>query len=355
MRRLASIAIGCSLSLFACGGDDASDDNSADADDADISADSGDADADSGDEQPDDGTPPDGPLDPPARGFQVRSPDIVIAPGEETTLCYYFRTPNTEAMAINHFVSNMTPGSHHMIMYRTSEPKMPDGTVSADNCGTSVSGTDFPQWIYAASQPTADLPFPTDDGAGKPLAIDLAPGTPMFFQMHYLNASDDPLTVNVTLNAEALDAGVAYTKTAAYITYNGSISIPNGSVGHVESSACESNANAKFWMMSTHAHKQAVKTRVLNAGTEMYMDTDWEHPAPRMFMEPSSFFTFSGDLTYECTYDNNTGRTISDGDSAVTDEMCMAVGYYFKTAGSDAVPRACYTPAEGRGFTFPAW
>ncbi len=356
MRRLASIAVGCSLSLFACGGGEAGDDNSADNGDADTTTD---ADAqDAGDEQSDDATPPDAPLDPPARGFQVRSPDIVIAAGEEKTLCYYFRTPNTEALAINRFVSNMTPGSHHMIMYRTSEPRMPDGTVSEEECSTSVRGTDFAQWIYAASQPTANLPFPADDGAGKPLAIDIPAGTPMFIQMHYLNASDDPLTVNVTLNAEALEAGVAYTKTAAYITFNGNIFIPHGSVGLVESASCESNANAKFWMMSTHAHKQAVKTRVLDGAVEMYSDTDWEHPVPRMFMEPDQFFTFTNRISYECTYNNNTGRAIETGDSAQTDEMCMAVGYYFKTAGSDAVPRVCYTPKNsttGNGVTFPSW
>ena len=45
---------------------------------------------------------------------------------------------------------------------------------------------------------------------------------------------------------------------------------------------------------------------------------------------PSKFYTFStGKLTYECTYNNPTGATIKTGDSAQTDEMCMATGYYF--------------------------
>ena len=37
-------------------------------------------------------------------------------------------------------------------------------------------------------------------------------------------------------------------------------------------------------------------------------------------------------LTYECSYDNtgtNANRTIQTGDSALDDEQCMAVGYYF--------------------------
>ena len=58
-------------------------------------------------------------------------------------------------------------------------------------------------------------------------------------------------------------------------------------------------------MMSTHAHKQAVKTRVLDGADEVFTSTDWEHPGASMFMTPSEFYTFNtGKLTYECTYDN---------------------------------------------------
>jgi len=47
----------------------------------------------------------------------------------------------------------------------------------------------------------------------------------------------------------------------------------------------------------------------------------------------SPFYTFStNQLTYECTYNNtgpNAATTVVDGPSAVTNEMCMATGYYF--------------------------
>ena len=74
-------------------------------------------------------------IDPPARGFQIQSTNIDIQPGQEITYCYYFRTPNTEPMAISKWKSVMTPGSHHMIMFTTSNDLMPPGTVPATNCG----------------------------------------------------------------------------------------------------------------------------------------------------------------------------------------------------------------------------
>ncbi len=278
---------------------------------------------------------------PTTRGFRVVSPDIDIQPGEEVTKCYFFRTPNTEPMAVNRWTSDMTPGSHHMIMFMTPSEEMPAGTVTPGDCGMG-SGTNLPTWTYAAQTALADLKLPSDDGTGKPLAQDVPAGAFAYFQMHYVNATDQVLKAHVTLDAEALEPDVAYTQTAAYVTFNSNISIPAGAVGDVESQTCDVPAGVKFWMMSTHAHKQAVQTRVkdgTSAGTAMFESTDWEHPGAAAFMTPDTFYSFaSNKLTYECTYNNPSNRVIKTGNSAVTDEMCMASGYYFPATR----PRFCF-------------
>lgn len=288
---------------------------------------------------PDAGDPP-----PPARGFQLVSPDVMIEPGQEITYCYYFRTPNTEPMAIKKWTSSMTPGSHHLILFTTGNTdKRPPGTISAADCGF---GTSAPSWTYSAQTPTAELALPADDGAGKPLAMEIPPNTAGFIQMHYFNATDQPITAHVTINAEALPAGAEFTKTAAYVTYNGSLTIPVGATNcSTECNAqmsCDVPAGAKFWLMSTHAHKQAVKTEVLDGATMAMSSTDWEHPIPATWMT-SPFFEFaSGKLTYRCTYTNPNDYPIDSGDSAATDEMCMASGYYFVPGSTTTKPRICY-------------
>ena len=47
-------------------------------------------------------------LPPPARGFQVTTPEVTIMPHQEITYCYYFHTPNTENMVIKKWSSSMT-------------------------------------------------------------------------------------------------------------------------------------------------------------------------------------------------------------------------------------------------------
>jgi hypothetical protein len=289
---------------------------------------------------------------PPARGFQIVSPEITIMPGQEITYCYYFNTPNTEDLVVKKWSSSMSPGSHHLILFTTNSLGQPDGTVSATQCGIGgASAQNVPAWMYGAQTPTAELALPTDDGTGKPLGQVVTAHKPAYVQMHYVNPSDNPIKVHVTINAEAFDAGVAYTQTAPYITFNANISIPPGAMGDVETQTCSTPAGTKFWQMSTHSHKQSVKTEVKSgpatSTSVVFSSTDWEHPGSQFWMTPTTFFSFDQNkLTFSCTY-NNTGsnaqRTITTGDSAVTDEMCMATGYYFPATAS----KICYN-----GFVF---
>jgi hypothetical protein len=299
----------------------------------------------------DDTTTPDAPdvIQPPARGFQVVSTDITIDPGQEITYCYYFRTPNTEPMAISKWKSVMTPGSHHMIMYTTTTDLMPPGTVSASNCGQSASTSNPSIWTYAAQNVDTEVQLPLDDGAGKPLAQLIAPNTPAYFQMHYLNPSDQPIQVHVTLNADALAAAAPYTLTAPFITHNFGIRIPAMAMGYTETKTCQTPPGAKFWTLSSHTHKQAVKTVVRSgaaASTNIpFESTDWEHPGSKNYMT-APFFTFDNNqLSFSCTWNNPTTREIRFGQSAATDEMCMATGYFFPASA----PITCACVAQGCG------
>lgn len=277
-------------------------------------------------------------LMPPARGFQVKSPEITINAGQEITYCYYFKTPNTDALSIKRWVSKMAAGSHHMILYFTSTLAKPEGTVSADGCGATGGGaTNIPSWIYAAQTIDSDMALPTDDGAGNPLGMDVPVGQPAFIQMHYFNSTDEEIKAHVTINAEAHDDGVNATKTAAYVTFNGSINIPaaQGTTPGtaIATNTCNIPATSKVWLMSTHAHKQAIRTEVRDgvaASTNVvFKSNDWEHPGVKTWMATPFYQFASGKLTYECEYSNPNPYSIQTGDSAKTDEMCMATGYVF--------------------------
>jgi hypothetical protein len=265
--------------------------------------------------------------------FEITSPDVMLASGQEVTYCYYFHTSNTQTVSINKWVSTMTPGSHHMILFMNPGGSQPaDGTID-QNCGLGGSGaSNLPVWTYATQTPTQEEDLPADDGAGKPLAQNIAANSAGYFQMHYLNATANALMVHVDLKAYALPAGTSYTQTEAYVTYNNDIKIGPGATGVVATASCPVPSGVKFWTMSTHSHKQSVGTQILDGTNMIFSSTDWEHPGAQNWSAPS-FYTFSATkITWSCTYDNtgsNVGSTVVAGPSAQTNEMCMATGYYF--------------------------
>src|SRR5438132_2795912 len=65
--------------------------------------------------------------------FDITSTDIMLQPGQEVTYCYFFHTPNTAAVAVNKWVADMTPGSHHMIFF-TGGAAHADGLDMTGSC-----------------------------------------------------------------------------------------------------------------------------------------------------------------------------------------------------------------------------
>jgi len=270
--------------------------------------------------------------------FTIESSDITVMPGEEFTKCFYFTTPNTDKVVVHKWVSDMSEGSHHMIMFRSISGNQPaDGTI--DDCNGDVA---IP--IYGTQIPHEEVQFPDDDGHGQPLAQELFQ-TKGYFQMHYFNSTEAPLVAKVSVSAYALIPELAehvgnYTKTDLVATYNNDIAIPPHAMDLTVTATCPA-IDGQIWQMSTHSHKQSMRTRVSDGGTMVFESTDWEHPGDRRWSAPD-FHTFaSGQMTWECTYTNlgdNQDRTVRAGSSAKTDEMCMMTGYYFPASG----PRGCF-------------
>ena len=271
--------------------------------------------------------------------FTIESNELTVMPGEEFTKCFYFTTPNTDKVVVHKWESVMTPGSHHMIMFRSISGNQPaDGTI--DDCNGDVA---IP--IYGTQVPHEEILFPDDDGNGQPLAQELFQ-TKGYFQMHYFNSGEEPVQAKVTVSAYALIPELAehvssYTKTDLVATYNNDIAIPPHAMDLNVKATCPAPADAQIWQVSTHSHKQSMTTKISDGNEMVFESSDWEHPGDRRWSAPD-FHTFkSGQMTWECTYTNlgdNQDRTVRAGSSAKTDEMCMMTGYYFPASG----PRGCF-------------
>lgn len=271
---------------------------------------------------------------PPPPTFVVSTPTATVAPGEEVSYCFYFRTPNAATIGVRRLESTLSLAASALFVYATysgSTPAelQPPGTFSATNCGASGGGGIISKRIYQTQRPSYALQMPPDDGAGLPVAIELLPAQPLYMEVHFLNVGDTAVTGSAALAVFALPAASPYTRTAAYMTYNGQINIPAMSVA-TESANCAVPASTRFWWFSTQTHRFATNATLRNGAQTLVVTTDWQNPAVAQFGPPAFYqFAPAERLTYECTYHNNLSQTIATGDSWATDENCIGLAYFF--------------------------
>jgi copper type II ascorbate-dependent monooxygenase-like protein len=256
--------------------------------------------------------------------YTISVPEFTLQPGEEKFYCYYTTLPVTADTGVKAYTSDMTPGSHHMILFFLPAATQPDGTLA--ECASFGGGggglATIPIFAYASQAPHAEQQMP--DGVG----VALAAQQPVLVNMHYFNITDQPIVAKVAIDVHTYKPETTYTPAHAYVTFNTQIAIPPQKAAAAEGT-CDVPANANFILMSTHSHRYTTSARVLD-GSNLVLETkDYEHAAVASWTSAPFQQFASGKLTYHCDYYNPTSTTITVGESALTSEMCMAAGYFF--------------------------
>jgi hypothetical protein len=272
-------------------------------------------------------------------GFIIETPAVQIDPGQAIAYCYYFDAPTAATLGIGRFSVDFAYSTAHVIVYNTYSnsggaptDREPPGTLSSSNCGLTASTNDtYARRVFSAHSSSETLNMPADDGGGQPLAIELLVGQPMFIEMYFVNPSGSPVNASVRLRANGLATGDLYTKTATYMTYNGSISIAPFSTS-TATDACAVPPSVKFWWFSTYTHQYATAATLSNSTgpTTIVSSANFAMPTIAQFSAPAFYqFGATDKLTYSCDYTNSTPNTIHSGENYQTDENCVGIGYFF--------------------------
>jgi hypothetical protein len=279
----------------------------------------------------------------PTRGFQVVSPTVELAPHSDITYCYYFHTSNRTELAIKHWTSHMTAGGQQMILFVTPSDQHEPGTLLSSACGMLASGVG-PVWTYSADTPDAEIALPGDDGQGHPIGQAIRADQPAYLQIHFVNPGDQAMRAHAELTASAYDDGIEPTLAAPFIAYNTRIDLaaaadPAAPTTGTVSGSCSVAPDASFYRLSTHTFKQAVHSFVKDGDTTVFDSVHWDTASDRTW-DAAPFLRFTtGKLSYQCEYQNPNSYRIQTGDSAATDEICVALGYFFPAA--DAAGHFC--------------
>jgi hypothetical protein len=136
----------------------------------------------------------------PSKGFQFHYGPVTyddptevakytLQPGQETTDCAFFPTPNTTDVYFNEYHSRLRPGSHHMLLYVQPVNGSPVTSTAPGPCNQGLQTRN----LFGATSPQMDVkdidPAPENQG----LAVHLPATQQAVMQMHVINVGDKPI------------------------------------------------------------------------------------------------------------------------------------------------------------------
>jgi hypothetical protein len=277
-----------------------------------------------------------------------------VAAGAEVYMCQVFANPfggtTTDILSMH---GTMSSGSHHFFLFSMStleaavEPAV--GTIGA----CAGAGLEFHPFPFLSQQPDWTVNYPTDS-SGKPMGYSLVGGNEVMINAHYLNASSETITATVSITISPAKAGVVQTHVGSLFLNQGSMSVPATATmsNPYDSTATWSGgagsvpASYSIFTSWSHMHQWGLKLSATTGSNTFYTETNWNSPglflhAPGM-QEPSTAtgplaavqMTGNPSITWDCSYFNNTGSTLTFGDSAQTNVMCIYIGQYYPASAT---------------------
>lgn len=237
-----------------------------------------------------------------------------VAPGEEAYFCQNFSNPFGQDVEIVESESFMTPGSHHMFVFR--KVGATDGPVQ------DCSGLEFENPVHTAQTPQHLTKYPP--GVGRFVSA----GTGLRVSAHYLNTSQKPVEAVITVQFKVASAGTMQHHAGALFFLNPSIYVAPFQTGGAKDT-CTLPQDIQLIDVVSHMHSFGTKFDAKTSdGKNVYATTNWDDPEPTVFSPPLALGQGT-QISYECSYKNTLSQPLTFGESAQTNEMCILSGTYF--------------------------
>ncbi len=280
-----------------------------------------------------------------------------VAAGAEVYKCEVFANPFGGAADLVALHGTMSAGSHHFFLFSINsanaavEPvEMPGALNTLGSC--SGNGIEFHPYPFLSQQPDWTVTFPKASD-GSPMGYPLAASNLLMVNVHYLNATAAAITANVKITIEAAKPGVVKTHVGTLFLNQNPINIPvtpmsapvlttkswGGNPG-----AASTDGSYYIFTSWSHMHRWGLDINASTNGQVFYDETNWDSPAlfyhgnvPAGATNPPTASGASSPvhmaanqgISWTCKYYNDTTGTLTFGDSAKSNVMCIYMGQYY--------------------------
>lgn len=245
-----------------------------------------------------------------------------LEPGEEAFFCQELSNPFGQDVEVVQSESFMTPGSHHMFVFY--EPDAIDGPVH------DCSGLEYKRTLHTAQTPQHLTKYPP--GVGRFVEA----GTGLKVLAHYLNTGSEVVNAKISVVFQVAPAGSVKAQAASLFFNNMAIAVPPKGPGTAQAT-CTLPYDVKVIDVVSHMHKWGVKFEAkASNGSVVYQGSDWNEPVPKVY-DPPLELPAGTDITYTCSYQNTTPNTLTFGESAQANEMCILSGTYYPAPNGKSI------------------
>jgi hypothetical protein len=262
----------------------------------------------------------------------VNLQDFDVPAGKEVYKCENFPNPFGSAVDIDRFESHMPVGSHHMIVFFMDGS--PDAGGGAFGDLEDCSGAEFHPNVFGAQTPDSVIDLPKGIGVAVPAA------TWLRVQLHFINLSEKDATAGVTMRFHVAKPGAVTQHAGQLLFSNEDITVQPHSQGSA-TKTCTVPSDISLLGVSSHMHSHATEFVATTAGTTLYETKSWSDAVPNRF-EPPFPLPANQDVTFTCSYTNDTATLVQFGQSAITDEMCILGGIYYPVADVTSPNVVCF-------------
>jgi hypothetical protein len=270
-----------------------------------------------------------------------------VAAGTDLYRCAYVAPSATDTflVAASHVA---TPGTHHVLVFRTDLPSIPDGGSAPLDCyaGPSSPMRHMRGQVYGSQVRTGSFAFPA--GVGLPLRG----GEVLLVQVHFLDANANDIDARVDLVLTTTSQGVS-TSAGVFFFDDPFIDILPGAFSRA-SMRCLVPNDVTIVSASAHDHARGQTVSAFldppggpPATTPFYSALDAANPLP---LQASIPVAAGSRVRFTCAYQNVNGTSeILQGLDVQADEMCAFSGTYFPVMDARAESCALAPDSFGTG------
>jgi hypothetical protein len=252
-------------------------------------------------------------------------------PGEEVTRCVHRRLDNDEPIWVTSIDTRLAPGSHHLIVYRSTvteeDPEPVDCTPFVD----VIAGEAYPLMISQISDETLSLP--------PGVALKLEPRQMIRLEAHYLDYLPDPIVAHADVTFNTIPESEVEHEAGLMLYGTPDIGIGPGRSLTSPWYYLPVWEGSYIFAATGHTHRFGTNVELRKAASssptglaneqvsgpiEIYPGEEefkWDE-APVVFYQPPLHFGADQGIQYRCSWNNTSSQYVGFGESA-SDEMCF--------------------------------